>query len=153
MSRSPFHLRSLLLAAGLALAAFGAVHASDHPKHDPAARLAERLALDDTQKASVSAIFERHRPAHEALRERMRKQHDAAKALNPKGANYSAQSQALADAAGTLARDQFLERAQMKSDLSAVLTEEQMRKFDEMGPRGPREGRGHFRHKGPADDK
>jgi Spy/CpxP family protein refolding chaperone len=91
--------------------------------------MSERLALDDSQKASVEAIFERSRPAHQALRERSREHRKAMKALDPASADFSTQAQALADEAATLARDRVLQRTQMQSELSAVLTPEQMSKM------------------------
>lgn len=139
---NPFQrtLKPILLAAGLTLAGFGVAVAGDHGHRDPVAKMAERLALDDSQKSSVQTIFESNRPAMKALHERSREHRKAMKALDPKSADYSTQAQALADEAGTLARDRVLQRTQMQSELSAVLTPEQMSKM--------KEHRGHKRHGG-----
>lgn len=145
--------KPLLLAAalGLAGAGAGAVVAGDGPQHDPAARMAkmaERLSLDDSQKASVAAIYERNGPAQKALRERSHAHFKALKALDPKSADYSSRSQALADEAGTLARDRVLQRTQLKGELATILTPEQMSKMREHGGRGGKHHRGGHRKGG-----
>lgn len=141
--RSSFKLlaQSLMFAAGLGLAASGLALAGDKAPRDPAARMAERLSLDESQKANVSAIFERHRPASETLRERHQAHRQAMQALDPKRADYSARAQALADEAGTLARDKVLQRTQLHAELATVLTAEQLAKFKEHGARGHRGSR------------
>ena len=69
------------------------------------ARLAEALDLTDDQKANVEAIFEAHRERRQELRELDRKERrEAAQLL----------------------------RQDLRSDLSAVLTTEQLAKFDAM---------------------
>ncbi|MGQ0697887.1 MAG: Spy/CpxP family protein refolding chaperone [Panacagrimonas sp.] len=131
---------SLLLAA--ALASGGASMAADKPHRDPVAKMAEHLSLDASQKTSVAAIFERGRPAQDALRERSRTHFKALKALDPKSRDYTSRSQALADEAGTLARDRVLQRTQLGAELSTVLTAEQMSKFrDQRGKHRQRGGK------------
>lgn len=157
-----FPLRPVLLAASLGLAAVGGAFAGDGPDDgdrpfrggDPAARIAEVLQLDDSQKESVKAIFERNRPAQKKLRERAKAHWDAMKALKPGSPNYSSRAQALADEAGTLARDRVLARTQLDAELAAVLTPAQLEKFmdrkDDRGPPGGG-GRGGRHRKGDGD--
>ena len=160
---SSFSLKPMLLAAGLGLAAVGGAFAAgttgaassgDGPRHDPAARMAKYLSLDETQKTNVSAIFERNRPANEALRERSKANREALRALKPGTPDYSTRSQTLADAAGTLERDRVLQRTQMNAELATVLTPEQLTKMQEhKGRGGPRGGRHHGgRGHGPGAD-
>ena len=139
-------LTPILVAASLSLVAAGAAFAHDHRgQHDPVDRMSKHLSLDEAQKASVTSIFERNRPAQQALRERSKAHHEAMKALDPKAANYSTRAQALADEAGTLARDRVLQRTQLDAELATVLSAEQMSKMRE------RKGRGHrgMHRKGP----
>ena len=147
-----FKFSPFLLAAGLGLAAAGASYAGEHRgQHDPVARMSQHLSLDETQKASVTSIFERGRPAQQALRERSKKHHEAMKALDPKAANYSTRAQALADEAGTLARDRVLQRTQLNAELATVLSAEQMSKMKERKGRGHRGG-GHRKGPKPAPE-
>lgn len=136
--------RPALLALSLSLLGAGTAIAGDKTARDPAAHMAERLILDESQKASVSAIFERQRPAREALRERHKTHRQAMQALDPKSRDYSTRAQTLADEAGTLARDRVLQRTQLQAELATVLTAEQMTKFKEHKTRGHR---GHSRKK------
>lgn len=154
-----FSLKPMLLAAGLGLAAVGGAFAAgttgatpsgDGPRHDPAARMAKYLALDETQKTNVSAIFERNRPANEALRERSKANWQALRALKPGSPDYGPRSQALADEAGTLARDRVLQRTQMNAELATVLTPEQLAKMQEHKGRGPHGGGRHRGGRGPG---
>lgn len=134
--------KPLLLAATVCLG--GMAWAGEGAPRDPAARMAEHLALDATQAANVKTIFERNRPTQEALRARQRQYHEALHALDPEAADYSRRAQALADEAGTLARDRVLQRTQLRGELAAVLTPEQLAKFDER--RHPGRGKhGHAR--------
>jgi Spy/CpxP family protein refolding chaperone len=152
-----FTLRPVLLAAGLGLAAMGGAIAGDgvgdRPHRDPAARMAEHLALDAAQKASVEAIFERNRPAHRKLRERGKSHWEAMRALKPGSPDYDARARALADEAGTLARDRVLARARLDAELARVLTSAQLEKFQagKGRPGGP-QGRWHHRHGGEHGD-
>lgn len=167
LSSSRFTLKPMLLAMGLGLAAAaggGAVFAGDaavngpdraeraaHLHKDYADRIAQDLQLDETQKASVKAIFERNRPARQKLRERTKAHWEAMKSLEPGSPDYSSRAQALADEAGTLARDRVLNRTQLNAELATVLTPEQMDRFQARqhkvgrGQGGPR---WHHRRKG-----
>lgn len=150
LSISSFQLRPMLLAAGLSLAAVGAAFAADvgvdRPHRDHAERMAEHLALDDSQKAGVSAILERNRPAQQKLRERSKAHWQAMKALKPGTPDYTTRAQTLADEAGTLARDRVLNRTQLNAELATVLTPEQIGKMHER--KGHRGHHGHHGHRG-----
>lgn len=128
-------LTPVLLAAGMGIAVAGGGFAGgDHP--DRADRMAQHLSLDESQRASVDAIFERNRPARQALMERHKTHREALQALKPGSPDYSSRAQALADEAGTLARDRVLQRTQFEAELATVLTPEQMAKFGERKARG-----------------
>lgn len=146
--------KATLLAATMGLAAIGGAYAAgagqpgDGPRRDPAERMAKSLSLDDSQKTNVAAIFERNRPANEALRERSRANHQALRALKPGSPDYSSRAQALADEAGTLERDRVLQRTQINAELSTVLTPDQMTKMQERHEHGG-PGGGWRHHGGP----
>lgn len=175
LSSPRFTLKPMLLAMGLGIAAVaggGAVLAGDAAVNGPdraeraahfhknhAERMAQDLQLDESQKAGVQAIFERNRPAQQKLRERSKAHWQAMKALKPGSPDYSSRAQALADEAGTLARDRVLNRTQLNAELATVLTPEQMEKFQARhhkvrGGHGPGAGghRWHPRRKGGEDD-
>ena len=168
---SRFTLKPMLLAASLGLAAavggggavFAAAASDDaagktadraeqranfHQRY--AERMAQDLQLDETQKAGVQAIFERNRPAQRQMRERTKAHWEAMKALKPGSPDYSTRAQALADEAGTLARDRVLARTQLNAELATVLSPEQMEKFQAHKVRGHghRGHRGHHHRKG-----
>lgn len=149
-----YTLAPLLLAGGMGLAAAGAAFAgSDHAPHgdrgdrgDRIERMAEHLELSDAQRSSVEAILERNRPARRALMQRHKAHREAMRALQPGSADYSTRAQALADEAGTLARDRVLQRTQFQAELATILTPEQLRKMDEHKARA-HHGGGHRRWK------
>lgn len=134
-------LTPVLLAAGIGIAVAGGGRSDgfgggDHPQRDPAERMAKHLSLDDSQKASVEAIFERNKPARQSLMQRHRAHREAMKSLTPGSANYATRAQALADEAATLARDRVLQRTQFEAELATILTPEQMAKWGEHKARG-----------------
>jgi Spy/CpxP family protein refolding chaperone len=149
-SRSRSRFKPLFLAATLGLASAGGLAFAGGGERgpgghgDPAARIARELSLDAGQKASVEAIFERHRPAREALWTRHKAHRQALEALTPGTPDYSSRAQALADEAGTLARDRVLQRTQLQAELATVLTAEQLARLDERKARA-HHGRRHHR--------
>lgn len=153
---SSFSLKPVLLTAGLGIAAVGGAWAGDGSgggpdgaHRDPAQRMAEHLQLDESQKASVEAIFERNRPAQQKLRQRGKAHWEAMKALKPGSPDYHSRAQALADEAGTLARDRVLARTQLDAELATVLTPAQLEKLHERKAHGPHgDGRWHHRRGG-----
>lgn len=152
-------LAPALLAAGMGLAMAGnalADRGEDRPpRGDRVERMAEHLDLSEAQRASVEAIFERNRPTRQALMERHRAHREAMRALKPGSADYATRAQALADEAGTLARDRVLQRTQLQAELATVLTPEQQAKLqaqrEHHGPRG-HHGRWKRHERGPEPD-
>ena len=155
-----YHASMLLLATTLGVATVGVSFAAPEGEgkavtegraFNPADRMARHLSLDDSQKASVAAIFERNKPANAALRARSKTHHEAMKALDPKSRDYSTRATALADEAGTLERDRVLQRTQLNAELATVLNAEQLTKMSQHKGRGHRGGRHHRggEHKGP----
>lgn len=92
--------------------------AAAHPHGDghrgaPAERLAAELGLDDAQKAEVQRIFESHRARRQAEREA-----------------FEASGQRMTREEMKAKRAEHM--AELRQELSAVLTPEQLTKFDEL---------------------
>lgn len=101
-------------------------------------RMTRHLDLDDAQHDSVKNIIEAAKPEMQALREKSRANRDALQALTANDAGV----QNLAIANGELATEATLLFARVRSDVDAVLTDEQRAKLAELvSRRGDREGR------------
>lgn len=110
---------------------------------DPAARverLAFRLNLSAEQREQVRAILDRAEPQTAALREQLNDNRQQLQALMRQGGASESEIRKLAEAQGRLKADLMVNRAQVRSAISAVLTPEQRERFQQMGPglRGPR---------------
>ena len=100
--------------------------------HDPdlmVERMADHLDLDDTQRAQVLNIMEAAKPEFEALREQMRANREALASLDAQDPGYSAQLNDIAMSNGQLATDGTLLFSRVRSEVNAVLTEEQREKL------------------------
>ena len=91
--------------------------------------LADRLDLDATQRAQVQNIMEAVRPEFEALREQMRANRETLKALDAEAPGYWTQVNDIAISNGQLATDGTLLFTRVRSEIQAVLTEEQRDKL------------------------
>ncbi|MDH3621178.1 MAG: Spy/CpxP family protein refolding chaperone [Gammaproteobacteria bacterium] len=91
-------------------------------------RMADRLDLDDTQRESVKNIMESAKPELQALREKLRANHDALKALE---AN-DPEAQNIAISNGELATEGTLLASRIRGEIDAVLTVEQRAQLAEM---------------------
>ncbi len=106
-------------------------------------RMADRLDLDGTQLESVRAIVDAHRAEQRALRDQLREGRAQIRALSTEG-DETGELEALAEAQGDRMAELIVLKARMRSEIAAVLTDEQREAFAEMGERG-RHGRGHRR--------
>ena len=100
--------------------------------HDPdlmIEHMADHLDLDDTQRTQVQNIVEAARPEIEALREQMRANREALASLDAEDPGYSAQLNDIALSNGQLATDGTLLFTRVRSEIQAVLTEEQRAKL------------------------
>ncbi len=84
-------------------------------------RMAERLGLDDVQREFVRNIMDAARPELQALHEKARANRDALATLDA----GSAEVQNIAISNGELATEATLLFARVRSEINAVLTEEQ----------------------------
>ncbi|MDJ0710741.1 MAG: Spy/CpxP family protein refolding chaperone [Woeseiaceae bacterium] len=91
--------------------------------------MADHLDLDDTQRESVRNIFEAAKPEIEALRDQMRANREALEALDLSDAAYSTELNNIAISNGELATQGTLLFTRIRSEVHAVLTDEQIAKL------------------------
>ncbi len=91
--------------------------------------MADHLDLDDTQRESVQNIVEAARPELEALREQVRANRDALRALDAADPAYSTELNNIALSNGQLATEGTLLFTRLRSEIDAVLTDEQREKL------------------------
>ena len=91
--------------------------------------MADHLDLDDTQRTQVRNIVEAARPEFEALREQMRANRDALISLDAENPGYSTILNDIATSNGRLASDGTLLFTRVRSEINAVLTDEQRDKL------------------------
>ena len=95
-------------------------------------RMAEKLNLNDEQRASMQTIVEQSKPEISALREKMRENRKLLKELAHKSPFNEAEVRKLANAQGDLKAEMIVLRMQQRSKISEVLTEEQRAQMKEM---------------------
>lgn len=93
-------------------------------------RMADHLDLDDTQREQVQNIVEAAKPEFEALRDKARANRDALKSLETADPAYSAELNELASSNGQLATEGTLLFTRVRSEIHAVLTEDQIEKLE-----------------------
>jgi protein CpxP len=92
----------------------------------PAAMMFRQLNLTDDQKAKVKEILEANKATIQPIREAMKANHEKLAALN--GNFDEAQVSAIAKEQGDLTAQMIVARARVKSQIFAILTDEQKAK-------------------------
>ena len=92
-------------------------------------RMTRNLDLDETQRQSVQNILDAAKPEFEALRESFKANRETLRTLDPADASYSVDLEAAAAENGRLATEATLLRSRVRTEIDAVLTEEQREKF------------------------
>ncbi len=105
--------------------------------------MADHLDLDEAQRNAVSNIFEAARPEIEALREKARANREALEALDVNDAAYSTELNNIAISNGELATEGTLLFTRIRSEVHAVLTDEQIAKLE----RGKERMKRRFEHR------
>ena len=129
-------LLSGVLAAVLATSAYAAPGFGPEPfagGPDMALRLehmADHLDLTDEQRASVKNILQAAKPEIEAVRDQAIANRKAIQALDPADPAYEAELQNIALSNGELATTGTLLAVRVRSEVHAVLTEEQIAKLE-----------------------
>ena len=92
--------------------------------------MADHLDLDDAQRDAVNNIIEAAKPEIQALREKVRANREALEALDANDAAYSAELNNIAISNGELATEGTLLFTRIRTDVHAVLTDEQIAKLE-----------------------
>ena len=92
--------------------------------------MADHLDLDDAQRDAVNNILEAARPEIEALREKARANREALQALDANDAAYSTELNNIAISNGELATEGTLLFTRIRTEVHAVLTDEQIAKLE-----------------------
>ena len=92
--------------------------------------MADHLDLDDTQRESVRNIIEAAKPEIEALRDQVKANREALEALDVNDAAYSTELNNIAISNGELATQGTLLFTRLRSEVHAVLTDEQIAKLE-----------------------
>ena len=92
--------------------------------------MADHLDLDDVQREQVQNIVEAAKPEFEALREQLRANREALQSLATDDPAYSTQLNDIAVSNGELATEGTLLFTRVRSEIHAVLTEEQLDKLE-----------------------
>lgn len=91
--------------------------------------MADHLDLDDAQRESVRNILEAARPEIESLREQFRANREALEALDTSDPAYSAELDNIAISNGQLATEGTLLFTRVRTEIHAVLTDDQREKL------------------------
>ena len=91
--------------------------------------MADHLDLDDAQRERVQNILEAAKPEIEALRDQGRANREALNTLDPNDPAYSAALNDIAVSNGQLATEGTLLFTRIRTEVDAVLTEEQREKL------------------------
>ena len=92
--------------------------------------MADHLDLDDTQRDAVNNIIEAAKPEIQALREKARANREALEALDASDAAYSTELNNIAISNGELATEGTLLFTRIRTEVHAVLTDEQIAKLE-----------------------
>ena len=92
--------------------------------------MADHLDLTDEQRASVKNILEAAKPEIEAVRDQARTNREAIQALDPADPAYEAELNNIALSNGELATTGTLLAVRVRSEVHAVLTDEQIAKLE-----------------------
>ncbi len=94
-------------------------------------RMSEHLGLDETQTQELHNVVLAAKPQMDSLRERGRANRTALKEIDTDAPDYEQTIQALAAERGELATEMTLLRSQIRNDIHAKLTPEQIQQLDE----------------------
>ena len=105
-------------------------------------RLAYRLNMTEEQRAEAKAILDDSRQQMVELRDRMRANRDQIRDLTLQPDFDEAAVRSVADEQGDLKAEMIVLRARQRSEMKAVLTEEQRARLNEMRKEKRQRGRG-----------
>ena len=91
--------------------------------------MADHLDLDDAQREQVQNVLEAARPEMQALREQVRANREALQALDTSDPSYSTELNNIALSNGQLATEGTLLFTRVRTEINAILTDEQREKL------------------------
>lgn len=94
--------------------------------------LTKKLALSDQQVADIKALFAEQQSGREATMEKRKALHTAIRELDPNAADYTSALAKVKSEASLAAQDRIDNMVTAKQKISAILTPEQLKKFEEM---------------------
>lgn len=95
-------------------------------------RKLEQLDLTAEQRGAIRAIVDRTRPQMHELREQMRANREQLRALGQVATLDEGELRRLANVQGQLLADMIVLRTKMRSEINAVLNDEQRRQLEQM---------------------
>ena len=92
--------------------------------------MADHLDLSDEQRATIEGILDASRPEIQALREQVKANREEIRALDPGSTSYDAELNNIALSNGELATTGTLLAVRVKTEVAAVLTDDQKAKLE-----------------------
>jgi len=120
---------AVLLVGGMFVVAQRVMHKSMHGPGRGPMMMFRQLDLTDDQKGKVKEIFEANKGTVQPLMEQLKANHEKIAALN---GSDDAQLQTLAKQQGALIAQMIVAREHVKSEVFAILTDEQKAKAEQM---------------------
>jgi len=120
---------AVLLVGGMFVVAQRVMHKSMHGPGRGPMMMFRQLDLTDDQKGKVNEIFEANKGTVQPLMEQLKANHEKIAALN---GSDDAQLQTLAKQQGALIAQMIVAREHVKSQVFAILTDEQKAKAEQM---------------------
>ena len=109
--------------------------------------MSKRLELTDVQQQEMQKLFEGKQKQHQTMREQMQSLHQATRDIDPSAADYDKRLADAKKAASEMAVSKIDQMVSMRTEMSKILTAEQLSKMDAM-KQHHREGKGdsHAKH-------
>lgn len=108
-------------------------------------RMSKRLELSDEQQVAMKTLFADQKEQRQTMRSEMQSFHQAMRNLDPAAADYDTNLTEAKRIAADLAVNKVDQKISMKTELSKILTAEQLSKFEDMRER---HGEGHGKKHG-----
>ena len=110
-------------------------------------RMTEKLGLSDEQASRIQAIWDKYSPQKQQMRSKMQENRKQLREVMFADSKDEARLQQLAEAMGKLKTEKILLKSRIHSEVSQVLTSEQLEKRKQMRQRHGHKHHGHgYRH-------
>lgn len=109
--------------------------------------MSKRLELTDVQQQEMQKLFEGKQKQHQTMREQMQSLHQATRDIDPSAADYDKRLADAKKAASEMAVSKIDQMVSMRTEMSKILTAEQLSKMDAMKQyHGEGKGDGYGKH-------